>query len=371
MNTIQLVLHSMSRIFFLFLCLNVMVLSGFGQTIVDLQPVWQQHTDGKYMPFNVDASGNTLYFEVHAGEHPGAALKVESSRPYFLFINGKLAGEFTGAISFPIDSLAARYSNRLFAGIFQTPINPRELKTLVIKPETRASEIAPTYRPSTSFKDFVIVSGLLIIIFFLVVSQINPKLAADYFSVVKIFSPREADDAQSNARLTSSNNFQFYIGCSLLLSLYLLIILYHLPEEYALPLKFRATTFWSIVWQWVRLSMLVLLTFIAKILIVFLLTRLFNMRGLARVHFFNWVRLILIVFGAATVLVFSYYILRGQNETIFVTFLSLIVATLIAWIFIIFMKLNGKTEHSMFHLFSYICATELIPLLITVKVLFQ
>ena len=95
------------------------------------------------------------------------------------------------------------------------------------------------------------------------------------------------------------------------------------------------------------------------------------MRGLARVHFFNWVRLLLIVFGGATIIVFSYYILRGQNETIFVAFLSLIVGTLIAWIFIVFMKLNGKTEHSMFHLFSYICATELIPLLITIKVLFQ
>ncbi|HEY0740357.1 MAG TPA: DUF4271 domain-containing protein [Chryseosolibacter sp.] len=360
----------MSRLLLL-LILHVVAFSSFGQTVVDLQPSWKQHVDGEYVPFDIDARGNTVYFEIESGHFPGASLRLESSRPYFLFLNGKLAGEFSGAISFPIDSLAGRYSTSLVAGIFQTPINPRELKTLVIKRETRLAELVPIHRPSSSFKDFVIVSGLVIIIFFLVVSQINPKLAADYFSVVKIFSPREADDAQSNARLTSSNNFQFYIGCSFLLALYLLIILYHLPDDYALPLKFRATDFWSIVLQWMRLSVLVLLAFIGKIVIVFMLTRLFNMRGLARVHFFNWMRLILIVFGAATMLVFSYYILRGQNATVFVTFLSLIIVTLIAWIFIIFMKLNGKTEHSMFHLFSYICATELIPLLITVKVLFQ
>lgn len=362
----------MSRFLFLLFCLNAIAFSSIGQTTIDLQPSWQQYANGKYLPYDVDATGNTIYFNIESAKYPGAQLKVESSRPYFLFLNGRLAGEFTGSVSFPLDSLAGRYAtNRLLAGIFQTAINPRELKTFMIRHDAQRAELTPTYRPSSNFKDFVIVSGLIIIIFFLVIAQINPKLAADYFSVGKIFSPREADDTQSNARLTSSNNFQFYIGCSLLLALYLLIILYHLPEEYALPLKFRATTFWLIVWQWIRLSALILVMFIAKIIIVFMLTRLFNMRGLARVHFFNWMRLILIVVGAATILVFSYYILRGQNETIFVTFLSLIVATLIAWIFIVFMKLNGKTEHSMFHLFSYICATELIPLLITVKVLFQ
>jgi hypothetical protein len=372
MNTIQLVLQPMSRILFFLICLNLLSHLSFGQrTSLDLQSTWLLYEDGKYVPNSFDDVQNTIYFKLEPARYLGGELKIESSRPYFLFINSKLSGEYAGERIFSIDSLAGRYlSNELLACIYQQSINPRELKTTITKLRTSASVVAYG-RPSTHFKDFVIVSGLTIIVFFLVISQINPKLASDYFSVEKIFSPREADDAQSNARLTSSNNFQFYVGCSFLIALYLLIILYHLPEAYALPLKFQADGFWSILWQWFRLSFVILLAFILKIVIVFLLTRLFNMRGLARVHFFNWIRLMLIVFGGATIIVFCYYILRGQNESIFVAFLSLIVATLIAWIFIVFMKLNGKTEHSMFHLFSYICATELIPLLITIKVLFQ
>lgn len=373
MNTIQLVLHPMSRILFLLVCLNHLSHLSYGQqTTLDLQPSWLVHEDGKYIPHDLDAGTNTIYLKLEPAKFPGADLRIASSRPYFLFVNGKLSGEYKGASSFSIDSLAGRHlSNELLTCIYQQSINPRELKTTVAKLKSTLGEAAPPYRPSTHFKDFVIISGLTIIIFFLTISQINPKLASDYFSVEKIFSPREADDAQSNARLTSSNNIQFYIGCSLLLAFYLIIILYHLPDAYALPLRFQADGFWSLVWQWIRLAFLILIVFMIKIVIVFMLTRLFNMRGLARVHFFNWVRLLLIVFGGATIIVFSYYILRGQNETVFVVFLSLIVATLIAWIFIVFMKLNGKTEHSMFHLFSYICATELIPLLITIKVLFQ
>jgi hypothetical protein len=362
----------MNKAFFFLVCLTVLSKASFAQgTSLDLRPSWLVYHDGKYVPYTSE-SLNAVYFTLKTSEYPGADLRIGSSRSYFLFINGKLSGEFAGTKVFSIDSLGGQHStSTLTACIYQKEINPRELSTKVEKVHSRPAEISNAYRPSTFFKDFVIVSGLVIIIFFLVISQINPKLTSDYFSVIKIFSPREADDAQSNARLTSSNNFQFYIGCSLLIALYLLIILYHLPNEYALPLSFQATGFWSVMWQWIRLAAVIMLLFLLKIVIVFMLTRLFNMRGLARVHFFNWMRLLLIVFGGATIILFSYYIMRGHNETFFVAFLSLIVATLIGWIFIVFMKLNGKTEHSMFHLFSYICATELIPLLITIKVLFQ
>jgi hypothetical protein len=362
----------MNRAFFFLVCLTLLSPIALAQNnSLDLQPSWLIYEDGVYKPYD-NRSINAVYFNIEMAKFPGADLRVESSRSYFLFLNGKLSGEFTGASLFSIDSLGSRHSTtQITACVYQKAINPRELKTTLSKLNSRPAEASLPSRPSSFFKDFVIVSGLVIIIFFLVISQINPKLASDYFSVIKIFSPREADDAQSNARLTSSNNFQFYIGCSLLIAFYLLIILYHLPDEYALPLSFQANGFWGVTWQWIRLATIILMLFLLKIVIVFMLTRLFNMRGLARVHFFNWIRLLLIVIGGATVIVFSYYILRGQNETFFVAFLSLIVATLIAWIFIVFMKLNGKTEHSMFHLFSYICATELIPLLITIKVLFQ
>lgn len=372
MNTIQLVLYPMSRILLPLIFLTLLSHLSSGQrNTYNLQQDWLLYEEGQYVAHDLNHIQNTIYFKLEPAKYLGGQLQIESVRPYFFFVNGKLSGEYTGRSSFSIDSLSGRHSGHLMACVYQQSINPRELKTSVLKQTDQAIAIAPAFRPTTHFKDFVIASGLTIIIFFLVISQLNPKLASDYFSVVKIFSPREADDAQSNARLTSSNNFQFYVGCSLLLAFYLLIILYHLPDAYALPLRFQANGFWSIVWQWVRLAFVILLLFMLKIVIVFMLTRLFNMRGLARVHFFNWVRLMLIVFGGATVIVFSYYIMRGQNESIFVAFLSLIVATLIVWMFIVFMKLNGKTEHSMFHLFSYICATELIPLLITIKVLFQ
>src|SRR5688572_18674256 len=112
--------------------------------------------------------------------------------------------------------------------------------------------------------------------------RINSKLASDYFFIIRIFFLREGDDAQAKARLTSSSNIQFYVICSLLLGFYMMIIIFHLPDEYALPLHFQGHSFWTIVWQWIRLSAMILGVFFVKILLIFSLTRLFGLKGLAR-----------------------------------------------------------------------------------------
>jgi len=343
--------------------------------IKDLRSEWTTCEAGVYqavtaIPF---AGLNTVYFEMDPRSFAGNYLLLRSDRPYFLFVNGKIRGEYQEQVLLNIDSLAKEIHSASFRiAVHQKNINERDLRTEVIsmKP-TRVSEEGTAERPYSYFRDFVVIAGLIIILLFLLVFRLHPKLASDYFSIIRIFSSRDIDDGQASSRLTSSSNIQFYILCSLVLGMYLLIVLYNLPPEYALPLPFQSTGFWMIVWQWLKISAIIFSVLVMKLLIIFFLTRLFGLRGLARYHFFNWIRLLLVIFGGATVLLFMYFISRGDRPDIFVFFLSLVVITLIAWIVLAFLKLSGKTGHSMFHLFSYLCATEIIPLLITTKVLFQ
>lgn len=341
----------------------------------DLRSEWMTYEQGAYKPSGSDHLNgrNTLYLQIVPEEFPGSYLRIKSERPFFVFINSRINGEYKGSVAFDLDSLRTVDQGRLYTlAIHQRNINERDLKTAIISKQRQAIVVTNTVaKPASYFRDFVVVAGILIILLFLVILRINPKLAADYFSVARIFSAREGEDSQSSARLTSSSNVQFYILCSMMMALYLMIILKNLPSDYALPVHFQATGFWMISWQWIKLGIIIFSFFVFKIIIIFLLTRLFGMRGMARFHFFNWIRLLLIVFGTATIILFMYFISRGESEDFFVVFLSLVVIILIVWIVVAFFKLSGRSEHSMFHLFSYICATEIIPLLITVKVLFQ
>jgi hypothetical protein len=341
----------------------------------NLRSDWMTFQDGRYLlageiPFY---GVNTIYFQLDPQTEAGNFLRTDSSRPYFIFINGKVCGEFEGPSTFPIDSLLQAEGRTSWIAIRQKKINERDLHVEVISRGQRPAMegVATAARPYSPFRDFVVISGLLIILLFLVAARLNPKLASDYFSLSRIFASRDTDDSQASARITGGSNVQFYVLCSLLIGFYLLIVLYHLPAEYALPIHFQASDFWMIGLQWLKLSTLVFLALLVKLSIIFSLTRLFNMRGMARFHFFNWVRLLLVAIGASTVFLFMYFISRGEQPAYYVMFLFAMVGVLIGWIVAAFFKLSGKSGHSMFHLFSYLCATEIIPLLITVKVLFQ
>jgi hypothetical protein len=273
-----------------------------------------------------------------------------------------------------IDSLVRIVSNRpSWVAIHQDKVNERDLRTQIVSRgfTQRVTELSAGLRPYSHLRDFVVIAGFLIIILFVLAIRLNSKLASDYFSMRAIVTARDADDSQASARLTGGSNVQFYVLCSLLIGFYLLIILYHLPSEYALPVSFQAKGFWSMWGQWLKLSGIVFVGLIAKLMIIVALTRLFGMRGMARFHFFNWIRLLLVIAGVATVVLFMYFIGRGDRPEYYVTFLLALIIILVIWIVMAFFKLSGRSGHSMFHLFSYLCATELIPLLITVKVLFQ
>ena len=341
----------------------------------DLRSEWMQYDGDTYQPLNdFPITGlSTIYLNLDPALS-GRLLRVASDEPYYVFVNGKIRGEYEGATMLNVDTLLqASYGRAAWVAIHQRRINPRDLTTELVSRhqivDEDQQETAP--RPYSHFRDFVVIAGLLIVVLFVLALRLNPKLAADYFSISSIFSSRDADDSPAGARLTGGSNIPFYVLCSLMIGFYLLIILHNLPEEYMLPGRFDASEFWTMWLQWLELSAIVFLVLLLKIFIIFSLTRLFGMRGMARFHFFNWMRLLLVVIGFATVVLFMYFISRGDRESLYVIFLSVVIVTLTGWIVVAFFKLGGKSGHSMFHLFSYLCATEIIPLLITAKVLFQ
>ena len=340
-----------------------------------MRDLWMQYSEAGYQPLtDFPITGvSTVYLNLDPALS-GQWLRISSENQYYVFVNGKIHAEKQGTSAFNIDSLLQlSYGRAAWVAIHQRRINERDLKTEIVSSRKIFSqpEELVAARPYSYFRDFVVIAGLFIIVLFVLALRLNPRLAADYFSISRIFSSRDADDGQTSARLTGGSNVQFYVLCSLMIGFYLLIILHNLPAEYMLPSRFKASGFWPMWLQWFELSAIVFVVLLLKIFIIFSLTRLFGMRGMARFHFFNWIRLLLVVLGTATVLLFMYFISRGDRENLYVMFLALVIVALIGWIVVAFFKLGGKSGHSMFHLFSYLCATEIIPLLITAKVLFQ
>jgi Domain of unknown function (DUF4271) len=354
--------------------LSCQSLSATAQGLVkkkDLSAGWMIYRNDQYEPFHAQTTVSVIYLTVSAAKFPGDFLVVKSSTSFSLFINGELSAEGKYQ-KLPLDSLSKIYSSALTIAIHQHhAIIPGGLVTEIqsVQAPLQTEEIAQ--RRSWFFRDFAIVGFLTLLVMLIVIIRLNPKLAADYFSITKVFSLRESDESQVYLRITSSTNILFYVFCSLMLGYYLIVIFHFVPARYPTALLFQAGSFIEAIIQWFKLSLILLSVFFLKIILVYGLTWLFGMHEVAGVHFFNWVRSLLVVFGVITIALSIYFIMRGQSESFFKVLLQLVSWILVGWMVLIFLKLSARRGHSMFHLFSYICATELIPFLITIKVLYN
>lgn len=339
----------------------------------DLKSDWKVYQDDQYSPYTeADEKASSVYFQIRLAEFSNDLLYLHDTETFSLFINGKFVTS-TQHLTLKIDSLRKVFSSAVItcaihqkAGISKTLVT--QIKSSI--PLAQKGEIDFEAR-SSSFRDFAIISFMILVIMLITIVRLNPKLASDYFSITKIFFLRESDEAQVYSRITSSTNILFYIFCSLMLSYYLMIIFHFVPQHHPIAYSFHSQSFGMAMLQWFKLSGIVLAAFFLKIILIYGLTAMFGSGELASIHFFNWVRVVLIFFGALTIVLSVYFIMHGQEVNFFTTLLQLLAWVLAGWMILIALKLSSRMGRSVFHLFSYICATELIPFLITLKVLYN
>jgi hypothetical protein len=339
----------------------------------DLKPDWLVRNTGDFVSYR-DASGSpeVVYLKLNAREISGQLLKIQGIRSFNLFINNQLAGSGKYFL-LNVDSLARAFSaNNLLVAIHLANGRFGNLVTALVPP-AKPSDLTDglVKREGSFFRDFGILGIVLLMGMVVLIVRLNPKLASDYFSIGGVFSTREIGDSQVYTRIGSSTNILFYAYCSMLLAYYLMIAFHFTGDEFPLANSFQGNYFWSVVLQWMKLSAYLLIFFFLKIILVFGISYLFGIPHIAGIHFFNWVRLLIIIFGLLTMILFVYFIWHGQSTDVHSAMLKLLGWIMGGWIILIFLKLSGNASTSLFHLFSYICATELIPFLFIIKVLYK
>lgn len=363
------------RLFFLFSFVAFTEQAGAQNTFVvkDLKADWQIYQADRYIPFEIhEGKISTIYIWLEPAKYVNSRLRIDSNEPYSVFVNGQLLANSETTLDLPIDSMQRLFPTPIvLVGIHQEKVRAHGLQTLIISTTSVKKAMQESPMHFSFFRDFAIVGMLILASVLILIVQLNPKLASDYFSVIKIFFMREGEESQMYSRITSSTNILFYVFCSLMIGYYLMIIFRFIPSHYVVALGFQPESFGEAMFLWMKLSAIVLAIVFLKVILVFFLSVMFGFTEIAGVHIFNWIRLLLIVFGTLTLLLFFYFITHGQNENFHIILLKIISWLLIGWMFLIILKLSKRMSHSIFHLFSYICATELIPLLITIKVLYN
>jgi hypothetical protein len=333
----------------------------------DLKDQWLVYRSGALAHFDNESS-TSIFFWVDQKKEKGNHLIIEGNHTFTVFVNSKLLLQQQGKVRLSIDSLSKIYSHQLFIGIFAMH-GVHQLQT-TIERNHLSDQPEAVLRKGNYFLDFSVLASFILIVCFVFFLRTNPALTFDYLDMNKLFSLQDRDESTLTLRIASSVNLLIYLFGSFFFGLMLLISLHLMGDQVSLSHTFPVHSTTQGFLQWLLLSLIIFGLLLIKLLWLVLLTAVFGFRDTVNFQFFNFVRVMLVsVCLIATIAVF-YFILGVQQQAYFFHLLTVLSIVFIGGTAITYFKLLARMPFHFFHLFSYLCAAEIIPLLVLMKVFF-
>lgn len=321
-----------------------------------------------YLPI-LDAKGfdqKAVHFELINEGGQQARLGITTGFSATLFISDKLIGIIDdGPESWSVDSLHSIYGDRIHFTIYSENLELQHLdirlfsiKDAEITKSPDGAVVLPHTRAQSNFKNFLSIALVTLAAILAALGNFYPKELMGFFRLSRAVALREVDEPLLNSRPLNKSNIQFYVFFSLLIGLLLVVI----AVKAGLVITLRQST-GAWLYLWLQISMVVFAWLIFKFFMVANFTSLFNIRGFAHPHYFNYIRLggiaAVAALGVAVIALYGWGVL---DEMFYKKLFYLFLTALSIRSLIILLKLMNLGSHTFFHLFSYICATELIPL---------
>lgn len=341
----------------------------------DLQEEWKIYNENKYQPYNPSeySDVHTIYFGIKPDVFKNDRLLFEGYTNFSLFINGKLFFDRLSTVEISIDSLIRLADQQpiVISIHAKRPIQYDWLKTHIVTdiPSYSVIQSGPLPKPDDALKNFVILAVLGLAIFFGFILRLNPKLTFHHFSIRSLFSKRDSDESHAFNKLLSTGNILFYILAALLTGFLIILLLNAAPRLLPLAFDVQVADLGNAIFVWIKISGAILLIFLIKALVIVVSALLFDIRDESGFQFLNFIRLVLMSAGFLAVIGAVYFILNGRG--IFEILYGSIHWFLLGWVLLAFAKLFGRVRFSPFHLFSYLCITEIVPFLFIVKLLYE
>jgi len=329
---------------------------GYDTLFSDLSNTWQVYEGKTYRKF--EGKGNAIHFIL--GNDAKGTLEIKGESYFSVFFNDKLYKKGVGKIEWDIENLKRTHPFPLRVSIYSSR-GVSGLSTRLIN----IGEESNTRKGNYSFRNGIIVSSLILLIALVALIRNNPQATLEYFNVLKVFSVRNSDEGVVTIRVTSANNAFLYFFCSALVAFNLLI---YFNNDKLFSKDFSVLSFF------IELSLSTVIVFgilLSKIIIIRMVARLFRLSEFAPGQFYNFVRLLLIGFSFTSIVLLTTYMLGVHYEGWLTALAFIIVFMLAGFLTATFIKLNNRGGFTVFHLFSYLCASEIFPLVILLNVFFS
>jgi hypothetical protein len=366
-----------------FLLIFILLLSLVGYTraqsdtllVADLQPSWRMASDGQIVPM-VDIEnfqGRTLFIPLELQQYKGQVFRIYAENAVSLFHNDQWLDLLQGEHWYDIDSLISIFGERTVFTLYDKRLDPYKISSGIYSLSGSREDLPVSIdvRSGNVTRNVFIFTFFFMLVYLALLYYLNPRSVQEFFWVTRAISFRELDENLIKTRPLSSVNLSFYVLLALLGS-WVIMVLLILTENPIGRSFFTFDSFLQGLWVWIRFAALIFVLLILKYILIWTFKELFRIKAFIHSHYYNYVRLGLLVYVLFAGILFVSYFTFFKVDPAYYQFLGyLLLSALILRVIILFFKLMNSSSHSVLHLFSYLCGTELIPLLIVVSVGFN
>ncbi|MDA0194748.1 MAG: DUF4271 domain-containing protein [Bacteroidetes bacterium] len=343
----------------------------------DLSSSWVVHDNqsDQYVPaLDKIKEYDIVHFYLNLRKNKSNDMEVCNSGALSLFIEGSIIySAFESQCNkYGIDSLFKIYKKDSVLVTFYNVESESNVTTSLLYPALGYTP--PTgltiERPLNNGRDFIIVALMIIIFLIILLKEKFQKFYEEFVSLSKGFNFRTRQSIIYKSRLLSTEVLTMLFIESLGLSL-LITGLRRSVENVGLFWLDERGAFGVLLGNWITMALFLMSLQISYFFIIGLTNMFFNRKNFDVIQFFenlrlNYYALIIIFLLFFTTLAISDNALNMLINSIWGLFILLyFIRTLI-----IYLKLVTIGNIRKLHLFSYFCATEMIPAMVIVKVVF-
>lgn len=316
------------------------------------------------------SSSNAIYFTLDANRFRGYDLEITGVRNYSVWINGKLVRQRNaGATRFAIDSLEKIYHTPMTVGIYARRGLSR-LQTRIVTFTALPTDDVETLRKKNYLRDFSVLGVFILACGFLVMLRFNRRMLFDYFDFTKLLSLQERDESLVAGRITSRFSILIYLYLCAWAAFLFLITFQHVGRDWIIISDFTIGSVANGFRKWGELTLVIGLVLFIKVSFVLALSIVFRLREGGSIQVLNYFRLISFLLMVLSVILVFYFMLTTKSPHYYQNIIVITAWIMAGWAVLIFLKLLNKSPYSIFHLFSYLCASEFFPIIILFKSLF-
>lgn len=313
-----------------------------------------------------------IYFKIGNADLTGKHLVIQHPGQFSVFLENKIIAVERDSLILPLDSIRQTYkfnANTLLS-IHAEKLEAQDLKTHLMtryqlegEPEIYDIINIEKRREQSSYSFFAVVF-LIILILLALLKAYYPRHFLDFYNISKTMSARDTDESALRGRLFSRINLLIMILQCFIVGLFISLFIVYLD----VTTDQRYKNFMDYFGLWFNASLLVMGFTIVKFLLIRNFTSLYNLRNFSTPHFMSFMRIMSLVFGVAIILFYiGIYGIGWQSPQPFNTLTDVVLVLLALGIVFVYLKLINTSSYKLLHLFSYLCATEILPYVVVLK----